>query len=115
MRPLLAHVTLRGTLRERSVEPVLRILRAVRERNRFRGVLLDISSGGGAAVASHELFLAVRRLNAVKPVVASIDCGSVYDPMARALEDKGIPTFRSADVAVKTLGLYVEGRLKGKV
>lgn len=72
MRPLLAHVTLRGTLRERSVEPVLRILRAVRERNRFRGVLLDISSGGGAAVASHELFLAVRRLNAVKPVVASI-------------------------------------------
>ncbi|MHB8352100.1 MAG: signal peptide peptidase SppA [Thermoplasmata archaeon] len=72
MRPLLAHVSIRGTLRERSVEPTVRLLRAVRERRRIRGVLLDVSSGGGGAVASHDLYLAVQRLNAVKPVVASI-------------------------------------------
>lgn len=72
MRPFLAQVSLRGTLRERSVEPVVRLLRAVREKRRIRGVLLDVSSGGGGAVASYDLFLAVQRLNSVKPVIASI-------------------------------------------
>jgi acyl-CoA synthetase (NDP forming) len=46
-----------------------------------------------------------------KPLVASLDSGSLYDPMCRALEEIGIPTFRSADVAVRTMGLFAEGRL----
>jgi acyl-CoA synthetase (NDP forming) len=43
-----------------------------------------------------------------KPIVVSIDCGTPYDPMARALEEKGLPTFRSADTAIRTIGLYRE-------
>ncbi|MGA8542012.1 MAG: signal peptide peptidase SppA [Thermoplasmata archaeon] len=75
MRDLLAYVAFRGTIRERSVEPYLRLLRGLRERGRVKGVLLDISSGGGESIASTDFFLAVKRLDSVKPVVASI--GSV--------------------------------------
>jgi protease IV len=72
MRERLAHVAFRGAIRERSVEPFLRLLRGLRERRRVRGVLLDLSSGGGESVASTDFYLAVKRLDAVKPVVASI-------------------------------------------
>jgi protease IV len=75
MRPLLAHLQFRGVIRERSVEPYVRILKVLERKNRIRGVLLDISSGGGADIPSQDFYLAVKRLNAVKPVVASI--GSV--------------------------------------
>jgi protease-4 len=72
MRELLAHVQFRGTIRERSVEPFLRLLSALRTKRRVRGVLFDISSGGGAEIPSTDLYLAVKRLDAVKPVVATI-------------------------------------------
>jgi protease-4 len=72
MRDLLAHLSFRGSIRERAVEPYLRILRGLRERRRVKGVLLDISSGGGEAIASMDFYLAVKRLDAVKPVIASI-------------------------------------------
>lgn len=72
MRELLAHVQFRGMIRERSVEPIARLLRFLRTKRRVRGVLFDISSGGGAGVPSRDLYLAVKRLDAVKPVVASI-------------------------------------------
>ena len=75
MRDRLAYISFRGTIRERSVEPYLRILRALRLRRRIKGVLLDISSGGGESIASMDFYLAVKRLDSVKPVVASI--GSV--------------------------------------
>ena len=75
MRPLLAHLQFRGTIRERSVEPYVRIMKMLERKNRIRGVLLDISSGGGADIPSQDFYLAVKRLNSVKPVVASI--GSV--------------------------------------
>jgi protease IV len=72
VRELLVHVPFRGTIRERSVEPYLRLLKSLRGRRRVKGVLFDISSGGGEVVASTDLFLAVRRLNATVPVFASI-------------------------------------------
>jgi len=72
MREILVQVPFRGTIRERSVEPYVRLLRGLRDRRRVKGVLFDISSGGGEVVASTDLFLAVQRLNAVKPVFASI-------------------------------------------
>jgi protease IV len=72
MREQLAYVAFRGLIRERTVEPYLRILRSLRERRRVKGVLLDISSGGGEAIASTDFFLGVKRLDSAKPVVASI-------------------------------------------
>jgi acyl-CoA synthetase (NDP forming) len=42
-----------------------------------------------------------------------VDAGSRYDPLARALEAAGIPTFRTVDRAVRALGAVVEARLGG--
>ncbi len=72
MRDVVVQVRYRGAIRERTVEPFVRMLRALRGRRRVRGVLLDISSGGGEVVASTDLYLAVQRLNAVKPVFTAI-------------------------------------------
>ncbi|HYB63021.1 MAG TPA: signal peptide peptidase SppA [Thermoplasmata archaeon] len=72
MRELLVHVPFRGTIRERTVEPYVRLLKGLRSRRRVKGVLFDISSGGGEVVASTDLMLAVQRLASVKPVFASI-------------------------------------------
>jgi protease IV len=72
MRELLAHIRFRGSIRERSVDPVVRLLRAVREKRRIKGVLFDISSGGGGSVPSYDLYAAVKRLAQVKPVVATV-------------------------------------------
>lgn len=71
-RNVLGLVTFRGTLRDRSVEPYLRLFQTIRQRSRIRGVLLDISSGGGEHIASTDLYLAVKRLNQIKPVFVSI-------------------------------------------
>ncbi|MBN1613242.1 MAG: acetate--CoA ligase family protein [Deltaproteobacteria bacterium] len=46
-----------------------------------------------------------------KPLVLVIDGGSLYDPLARAFEEVGLPVFRSADQAVRILGKYIDGRL----
>src|SRR5205807_1550853 len=51
-------------------QDLVRLLDRVRENKRLRGVLLDIHSPGGDAVASEAIYLAVRRLAAAKPVVA---------------------------------------------
>ncbi|HVL68261.1 MAG TPA: acetate--CoA ligase family protein [Vicinamibacterales bacterium] len=48
--------------------------------------------------------------DAAKPFVAIVDAGALYDPFARRLLDAGIPTFRSADRAVRLLGTFVENR-----
>jgi protease IV len=72
MREILAHVPFRGPIRERTVEPYLRLLKGLRGRRRVKGVLFDISSGGGEVVASTDLYLAVKRLDATKPVFASV-------------------------------------------
>jgi acyl-CoA synthetase (NDP forming) len=46
-----------------------------------------------------------------KPWVAVVDAGRLYDPMAQALEDGGIPTFRTADRALRLFGLWCRARL----
>jgi acyl-CoA synthetase (NDP forming) len=58
----------------------------------------------------------VRRLlrlkdGVAKPWVMVVDAGPLYDPMAQALEEGGIPTFRAADRAVRLFGRYCQHRL----
>ncbi len=47
-----------------------------------------------------------------KPIVVSIDSGALYDPMAQAIEERGIPVFRSADAALRATGRYLEQKLR---
>jgi acyl-CoA synthetase (NDP forming) len=47
-----------------------------------------------------------------KPWLAVVDAGPLYDPMARALEEGGVPVFRSADRALHALGRYCGARLE---
>ncbi|MCI4336009.1 MAG: signal peptide peptidase SppA [Thermoplasmata archaeon] len=117
MRELLAHVQFRGTIRERSVEPFRRLLKVLREKRRVRGVLLDISSGGGESIASTDLFLAVKRLDQVKPVVASIGSIGASGAYMAALGARRI--FAYPDSTVGSIGVVhphlAVGPLLGKL
>ncbi|MBU0953843.1 MAG: CoA-binding protein, partial [Spirochaetes bacterium] len=46
-----------------------------------------------------------------KPWVAVVDSGQLYDAYARALVAAGVPTFRTADRALRMLNLWLEARL----
>jgi acyl-CoA synthetase (NDP forming) len=45
-----------------------------------------------------------------KPWVAVVDAGPLYDGMARGLEASGIPTFRTADRALRLFGVWCEAQ-----
>jgi acyl-CoA synthetase (NDP forming) len=45
-----------------------------------------------------------------KPWVTVVDAGPLYDAMARGLEAAGIPTFRTADRALRLFGLWCEAQ-----
>jgi acyl-CoA synthetase (NDP forming) len=47
-----------------------------------------------------------------KAFVAVIDAGAVYDPLAALLEEHGVPTFRTADTALRLFNLFVAARLR---
>jgi acyl-CoA synthetase (NDP forming) len=47
-----------------------------------------------------------------KPLVVVVDSGPLYDPLAQALHEGGLPVFRSADQAVWILGKYIKGRIR---
>jgi protease-4 len=112
MRELLAHVQFRGVIRERSVEPYLKLFRAIAAKRRIRGVLLDISSGGGAAVPSMDLYLGVKRLDQVKPVVASIGSIGASGAYMAALGARRIYAY--PDSAVGSIGvIHPHFALKG--
>jgi acyl-CoA synthetase (NDP forming) len=42
-----------------------------------------------------------------KPIVFVVDCAAPYDALARAVREAGVPVFRSADQAVRSLGRYL--------
>jgi acyl-CoA synthetase (NDP forming) len=50
--------------------------------------------------------------NRDKPVIGVIDAGSLYDPMAEELTNKGMAVFRSVDRAFKALAVYIDARLR---
>ncbi len=56
----------------------------------------------------------ITRLNtaSTKPLVIVVDSGKLYDPMADAFQNDGLPVFRSADIAVRVLGKYIQNRIQ---
>lgn len=98
MREILAQVQFRGTIRERSVEPFVRLLKTLRYRRRVKGVVLDISSGGGEVVASEDLYLAVKRLDQVKPVFASIGAVGASGAYMAALGARKVFAYPESEV-----------------
>jgi len=47
-----------------------------------------------------------------KPMLVVVDSGSPFEPLVRRLRDAGLPVFRSADQAVRSLGRYLNHRLE---
>jgi protease-4 len=105
MRERLAHLQFRGTIQERRAEPFLAMLKALRAVRRVKGVLLDISSGGGADVPSNDLYLAVKRLDQVKPVVATIGSIGASGAYMMALGARKIYAY--PDSAVGSIGVVM--------
>ncbi len=103
MRERLAHITFRGTIRDRSVDPYLRLLKGLRSRRRVKGVLLDISSGGGESIASTDFYLAVKRLDRVKPVYAAIGAVGASGAYMAALGARRV--FAYPDSTVGSIGV----------
>ena len=50
-----------------------------------------------------------------KPWIAIVDAGAIYDPLAEYLQEGGIPTFRTADRALRLLNTFVAERFKHTV
>ncbi|MBN2056742.1 acetate--CoA ligase family protein [bacterium] len=46
-----------------------------------------------------------------KSMVVVVDSGSLFNPMADAMESKGVPVFRSSDIAMRILGRYASCKL----
>ncbi|HSP90099.1 MAG TPA: hypothetical protein VLN08_04300, partial [Vicinamibacterales bacterium] len=57
--------------------------------------------------------LAALKRDGGKPWVVVVDAGALYDPMAQALSAAGIPTFRTADRALRLLNIYCAERRRG--
>ncbi len=48
--------------------------------------------------------------DAGKPMAFVVDGGDLYDPMARLMEQNGLPTFRSSDEAIRMLQKYLAAK-----
>ncbi len=105
MRERLAYVPFRGTIRERSVQPYLGMFQDLRRRARVKGVLLDISSGGGESIASMDLYLAVKRLDQTKPVFAAIGSMGASGGYMAALGARKV--FAYPESAVGSIGVVL--------
>ena len=49
-----------------------------------------------------------------KPWIAVVDAGKLYDPMANLLEEKGVPTFRTADDALRAFNVFCSETMKSR-
>jgi len=47
-----------------------------------------------------------------KAWVAVVDAGTPYDPLVAYLQQHGVPTFRTADTALRLLNVFVAARLR---
>ncbi len=62
----------------------------------------DVRGPAGLATRLASVFHSAR-----KPMVFSVDSGALYDPLARALREAGLPTFRRVDRATRSLARFL--------
>jgi indolepyruvate ferredoxin oxidoreductase beta subunit len=62
----------------------------------------EMEEGGSLAELVPKLFAATD-----KPCVVVVDSGPRYEPMVRKLREAGVPVFRSADQAIRSVGRYL--------
>jgi acyl-CoA synthetase (NDP forming) len=55
------------------------------------------------------------RTQTSKPFVVVADCGALYDPMARYLEEGGVPVFRTQDAALRLLNVFCSRKLAARI
>ena len=83
--------------------------------NRIKGVLLRVNSPGGSAAASHELYDALKRLAAIKPVYASMGSVAASGGLMAALAAERIlaaPTTITGSIGVKMAIPQVQGLME---
>ncbi len=71
--PKIAIIKLSGTINEPTTDQMVSMLRYAKERKDVKGVVLQVSSPGGSASLSEEIYLTILSLKKEKPIVASID------------------------------------------
>lgn len=84
--------------------PLTGALQTLPKSERYRE---DLAADGSVVSRLGELWK-----SSSKPWVSVVDSGRLYDPMAHALEESGIPTFRSSDRATRLLGVWSGWMLK---
>jgi hypothetical protein len=62
----------------------------------------DVEGEGGLATRLAAVFRATE-----KPVVFSVDSGTLYDPLVQAMRRAGLPTFRRVDRATRALARFI--------
>ncbi len=76
---------------------------------------LPVGQGHGENLAAQDSvaqqLIEIWRGEISKPWVAVIDAGKLYDPLTKALDEAGIPTFRSVDRALRVLGRWTRFQL----
>jgi acyl-CoA synthetase (NDP forming) len=73
----------------------------------MKTIASEIDDPGSLANVLPEVFDAT-----AKPLVFAVDSGRLYDPLCDAVRSRGVPVFRSAGDAVRTLGRYLAHRTR---
>lgn len=112
-----------------DAEDTVEFIRKLREDDSVKGVILRVNSPGGAFGPSQELYMAVKRLAGVKPVVASFSAvaasGGYYAacPATKILSNPGTITgsigvmsqFANAQDLLQKVGVTFESLTTGKL
>jgi len=84
------------------------------------GALTTLAAGAGHAEDLDDEGSIARRLarlreSVAKAWIAVVDAGSHYDPLAAMLDGAGVPTFRTADRALRLFELFCRDRLRHRL
>jgi protease-4 len=101
--PKIGVIRLEGAVGSVTAEVMAREVQYARTADDIRGVLLIVNSPGGGAASGHDIYMQIRKLREVKPVVASIEvlaASAAYQVAVAANEIYGKPASIIGNVGV---------------